>query len=201
MSHYFQNDPNLASNLQKISFDIDGLHMSLWTDNGVFSKSRVDEGSFAFLKVLLPLGLSGKILDLGCGYGTIGLTIAMASPEARVTLADINTRALALCEKNAQELGLSQRVTILLSDIYENIEGQYDSIVVNPPIRAGKRVTYAMYEGAKQRLIDGGSLFIVIRKAQGAPSASKYIEELFGNITLLKRDKGYYIYQAKKVNE
>ena len=201
MSHYFQNDPNLASNLQKISFDIDGLHMSLWTDNGVFSKSRVDEGSFAFLKVLLPLGLSGKILDLGCGYGTIGLTIAMASPQASVTLADINTRALALCEKNAQELGLSQRVTILLSDIYENIEGQYDSIVVNPPIRAGKRVTYAMYEGAKQRLIDGGSLFIVIRKAQGAPSASKYIEELFGNITLLKRDKGYYVYQAKKVKE
>ena len=201
MSHYFQNDPNLASNLQKISFDIDGLHMSLWTDNGVFSKSRVDEGSFAFLKVLLPLGLSGKILDLGCGYGTIGLTIAMASPEASIMLADINTRALALCEKNAQELGLSQRVTILQSDIYEKIEGHFDSIVVNPPIRAGKRVTYAMYEGAKQRLIDGGSLFIVIRKAQGAPSASKYIEELFGNITLLKRDKGYYIYQAKKVDK
>ena len=201
MSHYFQNDPNLASNLQKISFDIAGLHMSLWTDNGVFSKSRVDEGSFAFLKVLLPLNLTGKILDLGCGYGTIGLTIALASPEASITLADINTRALALCEKNAQELGLSQRVTILQSDIYSKIEGQYDSIVVNPPIRAGKRVTYAMYEGAKQRLIDGGSLFIVIRKAQGAPSASAYIESLFGNITLLKRDKGYYIYQAKKVNE
>ena len=201
MSHYFQNDPNLASNLQKISFDIYGLHMSLWTDNGVFSKSRVDEGSFAFLKVLLPLKLTGKILDLGCGYGTIGLTIAMATPEARVDLADINTRALALCERNAQELGLSQRVTILQSDIYSKIEGQYDSIVVNPPIRAGKRVTYAMYEGAKQRLIDGGSLFIVIRKAQGAPSASKYIEELFGNIALLKRDKGYYVYQAKKVKE
>ena len=201
MSHYFQNDPNLASNLQKISFDIGELHMSLWTDNGVFSKSRVDEGSFAFLKVLLPLGLSGKILDLGCGYGTIGLTIAMASPEASITLADINTRALALCEKNAQELGLSQRDTILQSDIYEKIEGHFDSIVVNPPIRAGKRVTYAMYEGAKQRLIDGGSLFIVIRKAQGAPSASAYIESLFGNITLLKKEKGYYIYQAKKCEQ
>ena len=198
MSHYFQNDPNLASNLHKISFEIGDIKMSLWTDNGVFSKSRVDEGSFAFLKVLLPLKLTGKILDLGCGYGTIGLTIAISSPEARVNLADINSRALALCEKNAQELGLSQRVTILQSDIYEKIEGPYDSIVVNPPIRAGKRVTYAMYEGAKQRLIDGGSLYIVIRKAQGAPSASAYIESLFGNITLLKREKGYYIYQAIK---
>ena len=201
MSHYFQNDPSLASNLHKISFDINEIHMSLWTDNGVFSKSRVDEGSFAFLKVLLPLKLSGRILDLGCGYGTIGLTIAISSPSARVDLADINTRALALCERNAHELGLSQRVTILQSDVYENIEGPYDSIVVNPPIRAGKRVTYAMYEGAKQRLIDGGSLFIVIRKAQGAPSASEYIESLFGNITLLKKEKGYYIYQAKKVSK
>ena len=201
MSHYFQNDPNLASNLQKISFDIDGMHMSLWTDNGVFSKSRVDEGSFAFLKVLVPLRLSGKILDLGCGYGPIGLTIALTSPEARVDLADINTRALALCEKNAHLLGLSQRVTVLQSDVYENIEGTYDSIVVNPPIRAGKVVTYSMYEGAKQYLIDGGSLYIVIRKAQGAESASRYIESLFGNVTLLKKDKGYYIYQAKKVNE
>lgn len=201
MSHYYQNDPLLASNLHKISFDINGLHISLWTDNGVFSKSRVDEGSFAFLKVLLPLNLSGRILDLGCGYGTIGLTIALSNKEARVDLADINTRALALCEKNAKELGLSQNVTVLQSDIYQNIEGPYDSIVVNPPIRAGKRVTYAMYEGAKQRLIDGGSLYIVIRKAQGGPSARDYIESLFGNITLLKRDKGYYIYQAKKENK
>ena len=200
MSHYYQNDPNLASNLQKISFDVGDIHMSLWTDSGVFSRSRVDEGSLAFLKVILPLHLSGKILDLGCGYGTIGLTIAVSNPQARVDLADINTRALACCEKNARELNLSSRVTILQSDIYENIEGTYDSIVVNPPIRAGKRVTYAMYEGAYQRLIDGGSLFIVIRKAQGAPSASAYIQSIFGNIALLKKDKGYYIYQAKKMN-
>ena len=198
MSHYFQDDPSLASNLHKIAFDINGIHMSLWTDNGVFSKSKVDEGSFAFLKVLLPLKLTGRILDLGCGYGTLGLTIAISSSEARVDLADINTRALALCAKNAQELGINHRVNVIESDIYENIEGPYDSIVVNPPIRAGKRVTYAMYDGAKQHLIDGGSLFIVIRKNQGGPSARDYIESLFGNIELLKKDKGYYIYQAKK---
>ena len=201
MSHYFQDDPNLVSNIKEITFEINGITMKLLTDNGVFSKNNVDEGSYAFLKVLLPLDLGNRILDLGCGYGTIGLTLAKAHEEARITLADVNPRAVALCERNAGLLNLSPRVTILQSDIYSKIEGQYDSIVVNPPIRAGKRVTYAMYEGAKQRLIDGGSLFIVIRKAQGAPSASAYIESLFGNITLLKRDKGYYIYQAKKVNE
>ena len=198
MSHYFQDDPNLASNYKKISFEVNGITMNLLTDNGVFSKNKVDEGSLAFLKVLLPLELGKNILDLGCGYGTIGLTLAIAKKEARVTLADVNARALNMCRENAEALNLSQRVTILQSDIYEKIEGPYDSIVVNPPIRAGKRVTYAMYEGAKQYLIDGGSLFIVIRKAQGAESASRYIESIFGNVTLLKRDKGYYIYQAVK---
>lgn len=201
MSHYFENDPLLSSHERKINFEIRGFNINLITDNGVFSKNKVDEGSYAFLKVLVPLNLSENILDIGCGYGTIGLTIALTSKEARVTLADINTRALALCEKNAKNLGLSQRVTILHSDIYENIEGPYDSIVVNPPIRAGKEVTYQMYLGAFQRLIDGGSLYLVIRKNQGAPSASKYIESIFGNITLLKRDKGYYIYQAKKMGK
>ena len=201
MSHYFQDDPSLKSNIRNICFEIDGHNIELLTDNGVFSKSRIDEGSLAFLKVIVPLRLSGKILDLGCGYGPIGLTIAITSPTARVDLADINTRALTLCRQNANLLGLSQRVTILQSDIYENIEGPYDSIVVNPPIRAGKKVTYSMYDGAYQRLIDGGSLFIVIRKNQGGPTASKYIESLFGNIALLKKDKGYYIYQATKVNK
>ena len=201
MAHYFDLDPTLASKERTIEFVIDGRVITLISDNGVFSKDKIDEGSLAFLKVLVPLRLSGKILDLGCGYGPLGLTIAMTSPEARVDLADINTRALALCEKNAELLGLSRRVTVLQSNVYENIEGTYDSIVVNPPIRAGKIVTYAMYEGAFAHLIDGGSLFIVIRKNQGAPSASKYIEGIFGNITLLKRDKGYYIYKAKKMSE
>ena len=198
MSHYFKDDPNLASNIKTITYEVNGLTMNLLTDNGVFSKSKVDEGSLAFLKVILPLDLGNNILDLGCGYGTIGLTLAVVKKEARVTLADINSRALALCRRNAELNNVSQRVTILQSDIYTKIEGKYDSIVINPPIRAGKSVTYKMYEEAKQYLIDGGSLLIVIRKAQGAESASKYIESIFGNVKLLDRHKGYHIYQAVK---
>ena len=198
MSHYFEDDPKLASKTIELTFEINGIRMTLFTDNGVFSKNHVDAGSYAFLKVLLPRDLGKNILDLGCGYGTIGLTLAMAKKEARITLADINPRAIKLCIKNAGVMNLSQRVTILQSDIYEKIEGPYDSIVVNPPIRAGKAVTYKMYEEAKQYLIDGGSLYVVIRKAQGAKSAAKFIESVFGNIALLDRDKGYYIYQAKK---
>ena len=198
MSHYFKDDPNLASNIKTITYEVNGLTMNLFTDNGVFSKSKVDEGSLAFLKVILPLNLGNNILDLGCGYGTIGLTLAVVKKEARVTLVDINSRALALCRRNAELNNVSQRVTILQSDIYTKIEGKYDSIVINPPIRAGKSVTYKMYEEAKQYLIDGGSLLIVIRKAQGAESAARYIESIFGNVKLLDRHKGYHIYQAVK---
>ena len=198
MSHYFKEDPNLASNIKTITYEVNGLTMNLFTDNGVFSKNKVDEGSLAFLKVILPLDLGKIILDLGCGYGTIGLTLAVVKKEARITLADINSRALALCRRNAELNNVSQRVTILQSDIYTKIEGKYDSIVINPPIRAGKSATYKMYEEAKQYLIDGGSLLIVIRKAQGAESAAKYIESIFGNVKLLDRHKGYHIYQAVK---
>ena len=199
MGQYYDKEPQSASNEREISFDLFEKNITLITDNGVFSKNKVDEGSLYFLRTIIPLELGKNILDIGCGYGTIGLTIALFKKEARVDLADINTRALALCTRNAHNLGIKDRVNIINSDVYENIrDNKYESIVVNPPIRAGKVVTYAMYEGAKQRLIDGGCLYVVIRKAQGAESAAKYIKELFGNIEMLDRHKGYHIYRATK---
>lgn len=200
MGHYFDETPETNSQIREISFSLFDKTYTYYTDNGVFSKSKIDEGSYIFLKVLLPLHLMGKILDLGCGYGPIGLTIAQNSKEARVDLADINSRALALASKSSERLSLNKRVTILHSDIYEKIEGPYDSIVVNPPIRAGKVVTYSMYSGAYQRLIDGGSLYIVIRKKQGAESAFKYLETVFENVSVLHKEKGYWIIKATKVN-
>ena len=198
MSHYYDQEPQSVSKERTICFEIYGKKISLVADNGVFSKNKVDEGSLYFLKTILPLNLGKKILDIGCGYGTIGLTIALFKDEASVDLADINTRALALCEMNARNLDIKDRVKIINSDVYSNIKDKYESIVVNPPIRAGKIVTYAMYEGAKQRLIDGGCLYVVIRKAQGAESASQYIEELFGNVEMLGHHKGYHVYRAMK---
>ena len=198
MAYYFDSDPTIESEVREISFTLFDKKYAYYTDNGVFSKSRIDEGTYIFLKVLLPLHLTGRILDLGCGYGPIGLTIAQNSFEASLVLADINSRALALASKSSARLNLQNRVTCLQSDIYEKIEGPYDSIVVNPPIRAGKVVINQMFLGAKQYLIDGGSLYVVIRKKQGAESALKYIETVFGNASLLHREKGYWIIKATK---
>lgn len=197
MSQYFENDPNIVSKEHQIFYQINEKKFSLTTDNGVFSKSQLDEGTLALLKVLLPLKLQGKILDVGCGYGALGLTLASFLPASQFTLIDINDRACNLARINTKKLKL-QNVTVLQSDIYQNVEDIFNSIVINPPIRAGKKVIYSMFKGAYDYLIDGGSLFIVIRKSHGAPSACSYIKEVFGNCELLKRDKGYYIYEAKK---
>ena len=198
MAHYYDLDPSLESKLRLVEYEILGQKYALYSDNGVFSKSRIDEGSLLLLKTILPLPIAGSVLDVGSGYGVIGLTIALTHVHTSVTLVDINPRAVALCARNIDKYKLSNRVTCLQSDIYSSVEGPYDSIVCNPPIRAGKIVTYAIYEGAYKHLNDGGCFYFVIRKAQGASSASQYVKEIFGNITLLARHKGYHIYMAKK---
>ena len=198
MSHYFVNDESVVSRPRSIVYSISGVDFSFESDNGVFSKNELDKGSELLIVTLLPINLGNKLLDLGCGLGVIGLTLAYFHPGLNVCLSDVNTRALSLCNANAATLRLSQRVTILQSDIYTKIEGKFDSIVSNPPIRAGKKVTYEIYRGAMEHLNDGGSLYIVIRKQQGALSVKSYLEELYGNVTVLARDKGYYVLKSTK---
>jgi len=200
MSHYFTNDEHLGSHPREVRYVFKDVTFSLFSDDGVFSKSELDEGSRILIETILPLSLGERLLDLGCGIGPIGLTLAYFHPRLNVTCSDVNIRALTLCDRNAQSLALSQRVTCLQSDIYLQIEGKFHSIVSNPPIRAGKKVTYQIYDGALEHLEMGGSLYVVVRKAQGAKSVQKHLEEIFGNVTLLNREKGYYVLKATKVN-
>lgn len=198
MSHYFTDNENLTSKPRSVVYSINGISFELESDIGVFSKNKLDYGSEVLIKSLLSQNLGETLLDLGCGIGPIGLSLAYFNPQLKVVCSDVNTRALSLCERNARALSLEQRVTCLRSDIYIEIEGKFQSIVSNPPIRAGKKVTYEIYNGAKDHLVDGGSLYIVIRKAQGALSVKDHLEELFGNVTVLGRSKGYYVLKAVK---
>lgn len=198
MSHYFINDDKLKSTIRQITYTIDGISTSLYTDSGVFSKNGIDYGTNVLLKTIIPYIEAGKVLDIGCGYGAIGLTLAIHNQNIHVLGVDVNERALNLFNKNAHALGLSQRVTCLRSDVYEKIEGQFEYIVSNPPIRAGKRVTYRIYDEAINYLKDNGKLFIVIRKQQGAPSVYTHLQSLFKEVKILAKDKGYWIIIATK---
>ena len=197
MPQYFDNNEKLESKKREISVELNGENYSFISDNGVFSKGEVDYGSIALLKVLLKEDIYGRVLDVGCGYGTIGLILAKKISQGDFTLIDINMRACALACENAKRWKLDN-VQVIESNIFEKVDGTFDNIITNPPIRAGKKVIYAIFEQSYHHLKQNGSLYIVIRKSHGAESAQKFITSVFGNCTLLKRDKGFYIYRATK---
>ena len=139
------------------------------------------------------------MLDVGCGYGPIGLSLAKAYPERTVYMMDINERAVALSCKNAEANGV-QNVRIFESDglsaVTEDVQAA--AILTNPPIRAGKETVFRFYDGAYERLVESGELWIVIQKKQGAPSTVSYLEEKFTEVDVVEKKKGYWIIRAKK---
>ena len=198
MSQYFDNVEGLGHEDLDMEFTLLGEHYHLKSDSGIFSKDGLDDGTRLLLETIAKADLGLKILDLGCGAGPIGLILAHLDPKRFLTLSDVNLRALTLAKKNADLLGVSSQVEIVESDVYHNLDSTYDAIVTNPPIRAGKKVTYAMYEGAPSHLKSGGKLILVIRRQQGAESALAYISALFDKVEILARHKGYYVIRATK---
>lgn len=195
---YFTENPTVSHDERQISYNLEGVNLKLTTDAGVFSKSRVDYGSGVLIKQMLAQDLvAGKVLDLGCGYGPIGLFAAKKWPDREVEMVDVNERALALARKNAAANGAS-KVNIHASDRYSEVAGEFAAIVTNPPIRAGKKVWTGILADSVNYLLPGGMLLVVIQKKQGEPSARKLMQETFGNCEILDRDKGYYILKSVK---
>ena len=192
---YYEDNQDLSHDFQTLTVELLGQSMRFKTDRGVFSKNGIDYGSRVLLENYQPESAK-SLLDVGCGYGTLGLTLAKKF-DLDVTMVDVNSRALDLCRKNAIDNAVSNS-KIELSNIYESVSEKYDAIISNPPIRAGKEVVHEILAGAFGHLNDGGHLTIVIQKKQGAPSAQKKMEEVFGNCQLVARDKGYFILRSYK---
>lgn len=198
MSQYFENDSSIKEKDIEVKFEILGKSFIFKSSNGVFSKNKLDKGSEIFIKTLIKLNLTGKILDLGCGIGVVGCTLAKFN-DASYVLVDVNERAVELAEQNIKNLRLSSRCNALVSDIFSSIEKKtFDSILLNPPIRAGKKVIYQMYSDSYEHLNSGGSLFIVIRIKQGALSSFKYLQTIYKNVSIIDRGKGYQIIRCDK---
>ena len=193
MAQYFDN-VDLPSNIEEFSTKLYGIDYKFKTDNGVFSKGRIDFGTKFLLKTLPLKDIKGDILDVGCGYGVISIALGKIL-EVEIDGVDVNKRAIHLGEMN-KKLNNVYNVNFFISDCYENVTKKYDVIITNPPIRAGKEVVYKIFDEAKDHLKEDGTLYIVIRKEQGAKSAIEHLETMY-KIEVLDKKSGYFIIMCK----
>ncbi len=195
--HYFSNDPSSKSDRKRWEFALRGSRFTFLSDHGVFSKNEVDFGSRLLIEAFQVPDIKGDILDVGCGYGPIGLSLAKEFQGREVHMVDVNERALGLAKENAANNKI-ENIRIFQSSVYENVDGKYAAILSNPPIRAGKDIVHEILEKAVEYLVPDGELWIVIQKKQGAPSALKKLEEVFSEVEVVEKKKGYYIIKSKK---
>lgn len=192
---YYAENPDSAHDIHELKVTLLRQSFTFLTDSGVFSKKMVDYGSQVLLNTL-DFEKGKTLLDLGCGYGPLGISLAKVQ-GVKPTMVDINNRAIDLAKQNGQKNGVE--ADIFQSNIYEKVNGTFDYIISNPPIRAGKQVVHTIISESINYLKVGGNLTIVIQKKQGAPSAKAKMEEVFGNVEILKRVKGYYILRSEKI--
>lgn len=195
---YYTADPSSESKPVPCAFPYRGYGLSFMTDAGVFSKGELDTGSRLLLDALPAL--TGDVLDLGCGWGAIGVAIARANPQARVVMADVNRRALALAKENCARNGVTAEV-VESDGLSAVLDRRFDAVVTNPPIRAGKQVIYRMFADAAGALQPGGALYLVIRKQQGAESCVKYLQTLYKQVEKLDRSAGFWVLKASEPKE
>jgi 16S rRNA (guanine1207-N2)-methyltransferase len=196
MEHYFTNDENAKSNEKEFQVEVLDNKFKFITDTGVFSKGELDEASRLLIETFDALGTSGTLLDVGCGYGAIGVTLASNRPDD-VHMIDVNLRAIELAKRNA-ELNHVNNVKVYESFCYDRVKQKFSHIISNPPIRAGKKVVHQIIAESIDYLEDNGTLTIVIGKQHGAASAEKKMQEIFGNANRIERKKGFWVLQSVK---
>ena len=189
MGQYFENQ-DLPSKMVKTNSFLLGTKFIFYTDNGVFSKDGLDFGSRLLLESIPLEAVGGKVLDMGCGYGVLGIVLNKLT-GASVDMVDVNLRALHLAELNCKE-NKSLNINVFESDTYNNVNSKYSCIITNPPIRAGKKIVYDIVMNAKDYLEENGKLFLVIRKEQGAKSLIVDLKKIY-DVEILEKKKGFYI--------
>ena len=179
-----------------ISDYLRGVTVEFYVSSEVFSPREIDKGTRLLLELAIVPEM-GTVLDVGCGYGAIGITLAKAYPQLRVVMVDVNPKAVELAKLNARHNGVENRVEVLHGDLYEPVKGRlFDTIISNPPLAAGMKTIEKLILEAPAHLRPGGTLQIVMRK--GAEKAKELMQKAFGNAKVLLRKKGYTILYAEK---
>src|SRR5216117_3353468 len=195
--HYFAQRPKAMRRPEQIRFAVRGHSFTFRTDAGVFSRKEIDRGT-ELLLAALEVGPCESILDLGCGYGTLGIVAARLSEGGHVILTDVNERAVALAKANVTANGI-RNAEVRIGNLYEPVANlAFDHILVNPPIRAGREIVDRIIADAPPRLLDGGSLWLVARTRQGADSIRARMARAFRNATIVKRGSGFKVLRSTK---
>src|SRR5699024_9550301 len=181
--HYYSKSPQSELTTETHPYTIRNRSYTFTSSSGVFSKDGIDFGTKLLIENFIPPEVEGDFLDLGCGYGPIGIVLADQMRDRDVWMVDINERAVMLTKENAKQNDVN--VTVKESDGFTNVENQtFAAIITNPPIRAGKKVIYQLFERSLTHLVGGGQLWLVVQKKQGAPSVMKYLTSLFSKVDL-----------------
>ncbi|WP_341230695.1 class I SAM-dependent methyltransferase [Nocardioides salarius] len=197
--HYFTADPSVPFKRVPVTVSVWGHDLDLVTGSGVFAQGRLDIGTAVLFRETPPP--SGcRLLDLGCGYGVIGLAAAVAAPEAQVCAVDVNERALLLARDNARALGVAERYIALLPDQVP-AEATYDEIWSNPPIRIGKQALHELLLTWLPRLAPGGRAVLVVGKNLGADSLQRWLGEQGWPTTRLASAKGFRVLEARRAED
>lgn len=191
MSHYFTNE-EIKSNKKVYNTNINGITLKLYTDNGVFSKNKLDFGTRTLLENLEINRFKGDILDFGCGVGPIGIYLSLKLNQ-EIDMLDINKRSVKLAIENS--ILNKAKTNVFESNIYENITKKYDFIISNPPIRVGNEILYKILFGAKEHLKQNGELWIVINKDQGAKTVVEKLKQYY-DVEVIEKNKGFFVIKA-----
>ena len=202
MQHYFSENPDIKSNRRKIYLNFLDKNFVFTTDNGIFSKNNIDTGTQILLKEVINNFKMDKenfnVLDIGCGYGVVATIIKTFYTKSKIILSDVNNRALKLAKINLEENNIHDDYTIIKSDLFENINDNFDLIISNPPIRAGKKVIFELYRKSYEHLNENGKFFCVIMTKHGAKSTEKELNNIFKSVTCIQISEGYRVYMGSK---
>ena len=199
VDHYFSASPTSAENLRRIQVPLAGRMVEVFTAAGVFSPEHLDVGTSVLLANSPEPPAGGDFLDLGCGWGPIALSLAIASPRARVWAVDVNERALDLVRRNAEALGLDNVNAVLPQDVPEDVA--FRTIRSNPPIRVGKAVLHELMETWLPRLAERSDAYLVVKKDLGSDSLHRWLDTTLGQgfaVTRHATNKGFRVLKVRR---
>ncbi len=193
--HYYSEKQTSKLRIKKINTNLRKNNLKFYTASGVFSIGKIDKGTKLLIEksIIKP---NYKILDLGCGYGPIGISIAKAFPSTQILMTDINQRAIKLAKNNVK-LNNITNIEIKQSNLYNNIKEKFNTILTNPPQTAGKETCFKLIEQAKDHLKKDGLLQLVARHNKGGKELEKKMKEIFGNVKDIAKQAGYRVYVSR----